>query len=152
MRVAEGGGSMGGLNSSLNINQRKQEDRRREKDFLVTIQEDERWRRKGDGEEEEEEEVTRQLVRQSWWCVICVAVCRALLRGCLISSLANQTPYTQNSIRSLHKLTSPLVYIMYRRPRRGYRERCPGTMDEGRLTRWIIKQIIILHQSFEIKL
>lgn len=151
MRVAEGGGSMGGLNSSLNINQRKQEDRRREKDFLVTIQEDERWRRKGDGEEEEEE-VTRQLVRQSWWCVICVAVCRALLRGCLISSLANQTPYTQNSIRSLHKLTSPLVYIMYRRPRRGYRERCPGTMDEGRLTRWIIKQIIILHQSFEIKL
>lgn len=42
MRVAEGGGSMGGLNSSLNINQRKQEDRRREKDFLVTIQEDER--------------------------------------------------------------------------------------------------------------
>lgn len=151
MRVAEGGGSMGGLNSSLNINQRKQEDRRREKDFLVTIQEDERWRRKGDGEEEEEE-VTRQLVRQSWWCVICVAVCRALLRGCLISSLANQTPYTQNSIRSFHKLTSPLVYIMYRRPRRGYRERCPGTMDEGRLTRWIIKQIIILHQSFEIKL
>lgn len=150
MRVAEGEGSMGGLNSSLNINQRKQEDRRREKDFLVTIQEDERWRRKGDGEEEEE--VTRQLVRQSWWCVICVAVCRALLRGCLISSLANQTPYTQNSIRSLHKLTSPLVYIMYRRPRRGYRERCPGTMDEGRLTRWIIKQIIILHQSFEIKL
>lgn len=150
MRVAEGGGSMGGLNSSLNINQQKQEDRRREKDFLVTIQEDERWRRKGDGEEEEE--VTRQLVRQSWWCVICVAVCRALLRGCLISSLANQTPYTQNSIRSLHKLTSPLVYIMYRRPRRGYRERCPGTMDEGRLTRWIIKQIIILHQSFEIKL
>lgn len=150
MRVAEGGGSMGGLNSSLNINQRKQEDRRREKDFLVTIQEDERWRRKGDGEEEEK--VTRQLVRQSWWCVICVAVCRALLRGCLISSLANQTPYTQNSIRSLHKLTSPLVYIMYRRPRRGYRERCPGTMDEGRLTRWIIKQIIILHQSFEIKL
>lgn len=150
MRVAEGGGSMGGLNSSLNINQRKQEDRRREKDFLVTIQEDERWRWKGDGEEEEE--VTRQLVRQSWWCVICVAVCRALLRGCLISSLANQTPYTQNSIRSLHKLTSPLVYIMYRRPRRGYRERCPGTMDEGRLTRWIIKQIIILHQSFEIKL
>lgn len=150
MRVAEGGGSMGGLNSSLNINQRKQEDRRREKDFLVTIQEDERWRRKEDGEEEEE--VTRQLVRQSWWCVICVAVCRALLRGCLISSLANQTPYTQNSIRSLHKLTSPLVYIMYRRPRRGYRERCPGTMDEGRLTRWIIKQIIILHQSFEIKL
>lgn len=30
----------------------------------------------------------------------------ALLRGCLISSSANQTPYTQNSIRSLHKRAS----------------------------------------------
>jgi len=29
-----------------------------------------------------------------------------LLRGCLISSSANQTPYTQNSIRSLHKRAS----------------------------------------------
>ena len=142
MRVAEGGGSTGGLNSSLNINQQERREENtggeRERHFPVTDSRE--WKMKGDGYEEE---VARQLARQSWWCVICVAVCRALLRGCLISSSANQTPYTQNSIRSLHKLTSPLlVYIMYRRPRRGYCERCPGTMDEGRrrLTRWIIKR------------
>jgi len=40
-------------------------------------------------------------------CVTCTPVyAGAPLRGCLISSSANQTPYTQNSIRSLHKRTS----------------------------------------------
>ena len=78
MRVAEGEGEgiMGGLNSSLNINQRKQEQRKQEEDGRLSVVEDDVRGRKEDRDEEirrqnerererERQRRTRQLVRQS---------------------------------------------------------------------------------------
>ena len=67
---------MGGLNSSLNINQRKQEQRKQEEDGRLSVVEDDVRGRKEDRDEEirrqnerererERQRRTRQLVRQS---------------------------------------------------------------------------------------
>lgn len=60
--------------------------------------------------EREKDDGTRCRNTESLYMYVCQRFAHscagALLRGCLISSSANQTPYTQNSIRSLHKRAS----------------------------------------------